>query len=75
MLSSLGTVAVGLVSGSGRGCSRCLGRSLLISSLGAVAGGFRWKRLSVDFVGSSRWWILLEAVCGALVCSNPGMVI
>ena len=47
----------------------------MLSSLGAVAVGFCQKRSLVAFVGSGHWWILLEGVFGALVGSNPAMVI
>ena len=75
MLSLLVTVAVVLVTGSVRECSRCWERSLLLSSLGAVVGGFCWKRSLVDFVDISRRWLLSEVFFGALVGSNPEMVI
>ena len=74
-----------LIAGSGRCFSCQWERSLVISSLGAfdgaiVAGSGRrcyrhWERSLVAFFGSGCWWILSEAVFGALVGSNPEMVI
>ena len=85
MLPSLGAVAGALIAGSGRCFSCQWERSLVISSLGAFDGAIvsgsgrrcyrRWERSLVAFFGSSCWWIFSEAVFGALVGSNPEMVI
>ena len=63
MISSMVVVPVALVSGSGRCCSRCWERSLLLLLLGAVVGALT--------VGNVRWWLLsLGEVVGDLVAGS-----